>query len=244
MHQQTILRASDSDVPPPLRAGLRGKLHRLRLFPLHTLAVRSGVAARLHARRTRKAERILRARGHDRLIASHDDAALQQDPADLVYLYDTVGARRPTRAIEFGSGQSTVFIALALHDLGHGHLWSLDADARWLANSERSLPEHLRPFVTFVHSPAVAHLEHGIPAWRYTVVPPGEWDFVLVDGPALTADVLLSSDLVDLPLAPGAIGMIDHRWRSAVLARQAAGRRLGLRYMPSLESFALKAPRR
>lgn len=235
---------SPTSGPAALHPGAAGMLRRLRLFPLHSLTARTGIARRLHAARTRKSEAILAKRGHDRLIAGRHADAMPQDAADLVYLYDLVRRRRPRRAIELGSGQTTIFIAQALHDIGAGHLWSLDADGHWLANSERSLPAHLRPFVTFVHSPAQIHFDHGLAAFRYTVTPPGEWDFVLIDGPALTPDVRLSSDLAELPLAAGAAGMIDHRWRSAVLAREKAGHRLRLRYMPSLESFAVRAVRR
>jgi hypothetical protein len=218
-----------------------GKLKRLRLFPMHIITAYLGISTLLHDLRTRRATAILKRRDHERLIASHDGEALQQDSADLVYLYDRVIGSKPVRAIEFGSGQTTVFIAQALHDLGHGHLWSLDSEARWLANTEASLPDHLRPFVTFVHSPVMVHHDYGVPAFRYSVVPPGEWDFVLIDGPALDPQVRLSTDLIDLRLRKGATGMIDHRWRSAALAKEVAGDRLKLRFMPSLESFAVSA---
>jgi hypothetical protein len=215
-----------------------GRLRRFRLFPMHTLSVRSGVAQRLHAKRTAKARRWLEDRDFLPLLQARDAEALPQDAADLRHLYEAVTRQRPERVIEFGSGQSTIFIAQALHDIGAGHLWTLDADAHWLANSKRSLPHHLRRFVTFVHSPAIVHKDYGVPAFRYSVVPPGEWDFVLVDGPALTPEVSLSTDLIDLPLAAKAKGMIDHRWRSAVIAKEQR-KRLKLSFMPSLESFAI-----
>jgi hypothetical protein len=218
-----------------------GKLRRLRLFPLHAICARTGIAKRLHAVRTSRARRWIAEKGFASLLSGQDCEALAQDPADLRYLYETVRRKRPARAIEFGSGQSTVFIAQALHDLGAGHLWSLDADERWLEHTRSLLPAPLRPFVTFVHSPASVHFDHGVPAFRYRVVPPGDWDFVLIDGPALTPDVRLSTDLLDLALAPNARGMIDHRWRSAALAKEVAGKRLKLRFMPSLESFAVHA---
>ena len=220
----------------------RGMLRRFALFPLHTFAVRTGLAKWMHDRRTKQSHATLIARGHEKLLISGDANALPQDPADLVFLYDEVRERKPERAIEFGSGQSTVFIAQALHDLGSGHLWSLDADARWLANTQAVLPEHLKPFVTFVHSPAVVDERFGIPAYKYTVVPEGEWDFVLIDGPALTPEVALSVDLIDLApkMRRGATGMIDHRWRSAALAKEMRPQGLSITYDPSLESYLLK----
>ena len=181
----------------------------------------------------------MRRAGLDSLLANRDPAALPQDPADLMFLYRTVGERNVRRAIEFGSGQSTLFIAQALHDQGFGHLWSLDSDARWLEHTRAMFPAHLKPFVTFIHSPVIVNRDYGAPAWEYSVIPEGKWDFVLIDGPELTEDVRLSCDLVKLAprLEPSAFGMIDHRWRSAVLAKERAGEMLRIRFVPSLESF-------
>ena len=167
---------------------------------------------------------------------------MEQDPADLMFLYDTIRARRVEWAIEFGSGQSTLFIAQALHDQGSGHVHSLDADARWLEHTSRMMPEHLKPYVTFVHSPVVVNNDYGVPAWEYTVIPEGEWDFVLIDGPAGKGGITLSCDLIKLmpSLKEGATGMIDHRWRTAVLTKEHVGTELRMRFVPSLESFFLE----
>ncbi len=64
---------------------------------------------------------------------------------------------------------------------------------------------------------------------------------MLIDGPALCPEVELSCDLIRLAprLNRGAFGMIDHRWRTAVLAQEHA-RHLRLRYVPSLESFVFR----
>lgn len=221
---------------------LAGKLRRAALFPIFSMTSR-GVAQAVHRVRTAHAARKLDHLGLSALIRRVDGEALEQDPADLLFLYETARDRRPERCLEFGSGQSTTFIAQGLHDAGCGHLWSLDGNARWLANTEATLPDHLRPYVTFVHSPLLVTEDYGPPAWRYSIIPNGEWDFVFLDGPTLTDDVKLSCDLIDIAdrFAPGATGMIDHRWRTAVLAKEVAGNRLAMRYMPTLESFHLTA---
>lgn len=183
------------------------------------------------------------------LLRSRDPSALPQDPADLLHLYGTISGRDIERAIEFGSSQSTLFIAQAMHDRGRGHLWSLDADDKWLAHTRAMLPEHLKRFVTFVHSPVELTTDHGVGAWRYSVVPEGRWDFILIDGPEGTGREEGGSDmtanLIDMAdrMNPGATGFIDHRWQTAMLTREKAGRRLKLWFIPSLESFAF-APRR
>jgi hypothetical protein len=81
-----------------------------------------------------------------------------------------------------------------------------------------------------------------VAAWEYTVIPSGEWDFMLIDGPATTREVGLSCDLIRLAprLSPGAAGFIDHRCRTAILARQLIGREFRFRFIPSLESFVFE----
>ena len=194
---------------------------------------------------SRRAARELAARKLDRLLERRNPRAEPQDPADLLFLHDTIYRRQPARCIEFGSGQTTVFIAEALYRRNRGHLWSLDASADWLAHSRQMLPERLQPFVTFVHSPVELTDEHGVVAWRYQAVPQGPWDFVLIDGPEGTEESTFSSDLIYLidDMTPSSRGMIDHRWRTAVLAKEVLGRRLRIRYMMSLESFLFR-PRR
>ena len=210
---------------------------------MHTLTVRTGIAQFLHGIRTKRAQRWIARKGYLSLTQRRHDGALPQDPADLRFLYEAIVRQRPQRAIELGSGQSTIFIAQALHDVGAGHLWSLDADAGWLEHTRKMLPTHLQPFVTLVHSPVVVNHQYGAPAWEYSVIPDGEWDFLMIDGPMLTDEVRASCDLLHLAskVRPGARGFIDHRWRTANLAAEHVHDRLSLRYMPSLESFAIRA---
>lgn len=237
--------ATASPVRPPRKAlspSLHGKLRRLVLFPSHSLGIKFGIAQFLHSRRTKKALRDLKAKGFESLILGQNPEALPQDPADLMYLYEAVQNCKAQRVIEFGSGQSTVFIAQALHDLGFGHVWSLDSDEQWLEHTNGLVPAHLRPFITFVHSPVVLTSDYGVRAWRYTVVPEGEWDFVLLDGPAGTAESTMTTNLIELlpVLKPGAGGFIDHRWKTAVLTKEVLGDKIKIRYLPSLESFTVR----
>jgi predicted O-methyltransferase YrrM len=235
-------RGAQAPVVLSQEASLRGKLRRLALFPMHSLTAKLGLAQALHAGRIRREGERMRKLGLDQLLKDKDSAAMDQDPADLMFLSDTIRQRRPKRIIEFGSGQSTMFIADALSRNGEGHLHSLDADARWLEHTAKMLPSHLRPYVTFVHSPVVVNTDHGVAAYQYTVIPEGRWDFILVDGPACNDDVRLSCDLVHLAdaLNSGGGGMIDHRWRTAVLARELVSDKIRIRYKPTLESFVFE----
>ncbi len=224
---------------------ISGKIRRLRMFPGHAISARLRIARIAHRWRTRRAEAEMASCGLDRLLERRSGTALSQDPADLMFLYRSVRKRAVRRAIEFGSGQSTLFIAQALHDNGAGHLWSLDADEHWLDHTRQMLPERLRPYVTLIHSPVIVNSDYGVPAWQYGRIPDGEWDFVFIDGPAAQDGISTSCDLVLLEpqLRPGAFGMIDHRWRTAALAQEATGGRLRLRYIPSLESFVFSVGR-
>lgn len=234
--------------PTGLKPGFSGKLKRLMLFPSHSLGIKTGIAQRLHARRTARAERELQERGFGPLLLPQAPGALPQDHADLMHLWRAVQDQKAERVIEFGSGQSTVFIAQGLHDQGFGHLWSLDADEKWLAHTKTLIPEHLLPFITFVHSPVELTNDYGPKAWRYTVIPDGKWDFVFLDGPAGVREVPTGSDitvnLIELlpALKPGATGFIDHRWKTTVLTKEILGGKLKLRYVPSLESFTVSKP--
>jgi predicted O-methyltransferase YrrM len=217
-------------------------LRRLFLSPSHTITIRLGIAQRLHARRMAKARREIETEGFGHLLQGRADDALPPDPACLMFLYRAVRNCGAGRVIEFGSGQSTIFIAQALHDQGFGHLWALEADAHWLRHTQSLIPEYLIPFVTLVHSPVILTSDHGPPAWRYTVVPEGEWDFLFLDGPAGTAESTMTVNLIELlhALNKGARGLIDHRWKTTMLTREAVGRELAIRYLPSLESFTIR----
>lgn len=234
--------------PHGLAPTLSGKFRRLTLFPSHTLSVKLRLAQFMHKRRTAKARKELEAAGFSRLLLPQSPDALPQDHADLMHLYHAVQRQKAQRVIEFGSGQSTIFIAQGLHDQGFGHLWSLDSNADWLKHTAGLIPTHLKPYITQVHSPVELTDDYGVRAWRYTVTPAGKWDFVLLDGPEGTGRQAGGSDmttnLIELvdDLNPGATGFIDHRWQTTVLTREVLGHKLNIRYVPSLESFVIKKP--
>lgn len=222
-----------------LSTGLGARFRRLSFFPSFTISSRLGLDRWLHARETRRAADAIESAGYTHLRRQIDPAADAQDPADLWHVYSTVRRNRPERCLEFGSGQTTLFTAQALADNGEGQLYTLDADARWLEHTKAMMPVELHPYVTFIHAPVAVVEDYGIPTWRYSNIPDGLFDFIVVDGPAGTDECAMSCDLVDIAdrLAPHAEGMIDHRWRTAMLARECAGHRLRIRYDLLLESF-------
>jgi predicted O-methyltransferase YrrM len=84
--------------------------------------------------------------------------------------------------LEFGSGCSTLVLALALSRNGVDHLWSVDSEEKWAATTESALPAELRSCVTIVRSP-VAEDDRDAPGLTHSRLPDVKPDFVFVDGP-------------------------------------------------------------
>ena len=198
--------------------------------------------ALLHRIATRLARRQLRQRGWDRFLLRVSHEAIPADPADLLAIYRAVRTTKPQEVLELGSGQSTVFIALALSHNGTGHLWSVESEQAWLEHTRNLIPDALVERVTFVPSAVEITDDHGLPAWRYTDVPRRSWGFVLVDGPALGGGADLSSDLVEIfeELVPQATGIVDFRRTSILLAKEVLGPRIAIRYRPQTQSYLFR----
>ena len=218
------------------------RARRLRLDPIGAVAGKLRIDALFHPLATRVARRQLRKRGWDQLLAGVSSEAIPADPVDLMTIYRAVRKAKPQEVLELGSGQSTVFIALALSHNGSGHLWSVESEATWLEHSRKLIPPQLAGFVTFV--PAGVEITHpyGVPAWRYTDVPKRSWGFVLIDGPELGRGADVSSDLVDLfdDLTARATGVVDFRRLTMLLAKELLGSRIAIRYRPQTQSYVFR----
>ncbi len=99
------------------------------------------------------------------------------------------GQRR--KIIEFGSGVSTIVIGRALQRVGGGHLWSLEHDPEYAAESRANAARHgIGDHVTVIDAPLTPL---SLPGWE------GRWyrrealprtdglDLMVVDGPPFTA---------------------------------------------------------
>lgn len=137
---------------------------------------------------------------------------------ELAVIHGEIRRLRPRRVLEFGSGCSTVVIAQALAENaaeGHpGFLESLDADPHWGQVTIDSLPPRLAEHCRVAIVPAIPAEHAGIPAWRHREVPPPPFDFIYLDGPALTPEREAALDLLDLEaeLAPGTVVLVDGRY--------------------------------
>jgi len=137
---------------------------------------------------------------------------------ELAVIHREIRRLRPQRVLEFGSGCSTLVIAQALAENaaeGHpGFLESLDADPHWGQVTIDSLPPRLADYCRVAVVPAIPAEHAGIPAWRHREVPPPPFDFIYLDGPALTPEREAALDLLDLEaeLAPGTVVLVDGRY--------------------------------
>jgi hypothetical protein len=144
-----------------------------------------------------------------------------------VHLAHVIRTVRPGSIWEFGSGTSTLWIALLLRHLhertGHkGHLVSLEQSPRWYEAIQAAFPDDLREYVD-LRLERVRLSRFG--NWRgihFDVTPPQAIDLAYVDGPTRTRGDArsdfpyspFSANLVQLHGLGTRIGMAvtDHRW--------------------------------
>ncbi|ARA93919.1 hypothetical protein AWN76_012630 [Rhodothermaceae bacterium RA] len=141
-------------------------------------------------------------------------------PALASTLASLVLTHRPRRVVEFGSGASTLVLALALERLGEGHVTAVEHDARYADTTRKALARHgLGHRATVVHAPlGPVTLDGETRTWYDPAALDdlGEVGMVVVDGPP--ADTGLLARYPALPLlksrlvAPGLVVLHDaHR---------------------------------
>ncbi len=104
------------------------------------------------------------------------------DYVDLFYLYTHVRTHRPRRVLEYGSGVSTLVMALALEKNGEGRLVSLEPSAEWARLTQACLPERLRAIAEVIYSAGVACELDGRQTVRFAEQPLKDPDMVYIDG--------------------------------------------------------------
>jgi len=173
-------------------------------------------------------------------MRSRPDDALPPDYADLWFLYRTARKRSATTLLEFGSGCSTVVLAVAAQQNGSGHLWTLETEEKWSRANEAALPASLKPFVTVVTAPAVED-DRDIGGWRHSNIPDIDPDFLYLDGPALTSERPVAFDPLDLEarFKPGFVMVVDGRRINSLYLRDRLERSYRFTEMPWRYMFEL-----
>lgn len=143
-------------------------------------------------------------------------------PDLALYIADLILTHEPKVILELGSGVSTIVAAYALRRLGEGHIWSLDHERHYAAQTSSNLELHgLAAYATVLHAPLVP-LELSVEKWswydpqRLKHVPHA--DLIFIDGPPRSAGVLTRYPAMPLLkdlMAPGARIVMDDADRDA-----------------------------
>ena len=182
--------------------------------------------------RVRFSRLATRATGINNLLNSRPGDAFPWHPHEMWMLYRDIRMRQPEVILEFGTGGTTIVMAEALRRNGHGHLYTVDAAAKWLAATASSLSEESKPFVTLRPSTLEVADHNGVPVHRYTDLPDlPRIDYMFVDGPdpadvpggqfkkPISVDPVLLRD----KFAPGARIIVEGRDKNVEFLRTAMG---------------------
>ena len=122
-----------------------------------------------------------------KFFQSGNTSEIKPDFLDLQNLYQTIILRKPKCVLEFGVGFSTISILLALDEnkkLNHfGKLYVVDPEKKWINNTMKKIPEHLKKFVTFNYSKASINIFQGQLVSMFENLPDITPDLILLDGP-------------------------------------------------------------
>ena len=117
---------------------------------------------------------------------------------DLSRLYKFVKNEKPLTILEFGVGYSTIVMAQAIYEnylmfnkkkkssIRNSNLFkifSVDTSKKWISNTKKKLPKHLRKFVNFSYSEVSTILYNGEVCHKYDKIPNINPEFIYLDGP-------------------------------------------------------------
>tara|TARA_Y100001970_G_C14198685_1_gene839737 strand:+ start:346 stop:1173 length:828 start_codon:yes stop_codon:yes gene_type:complete len=122
-------------------------------------------------------------------IQTNDPKEIPPEWTDLKRIYDLVRSRKPHCTVEFGSGVSTIVIALALKenelkDKISGRLFSVEGNQYWMENTQKKIPEDLEKYVQFHFSKAVISNYNGQVASVHESLPNVSPNLIYLDGPS------------------------------------------------------------
>ena len=182
--------------------------------------------------------------GHRRLRTLLEEIDRQSESVGMstykyVSLYGMVRRIRPEYVLECGTGKSTFVIAQAMSENGNGKkLVSLEESADWADMQEKAIdrifshasasdwfPGADRQMVELVHSKTVADQHRSWAGIRYADHQEYAYDFILVDGPALTDTRFINLDLIHVlkHFSEKISIWIDGRWAVAAMCRALFG---------------------
>ena len=200
-------------------------------------------AARLHKRWIKhETGRFLQSRQRLRaLLAAVDRESESVGLSSYKYvsLYRMITRIRPGYVLECGTGKSTFVIAQAMCENGNGvKLISLEESREWAERQEGAIdrifnrpqaadwfPGSGRNLVELVHSKTEADRHRSWAGIRYADHREYPYDFILVDGPALTDAYFINMDLIYVlkHFSEKVSIWVDGRWAVAAMCRALFG---------------------
>lgn len=155
------------------------------------------------------------------------DHAIAPDYADLWFLYQAVRRRRPRTVLEFGSGCSTLAMALALKENAaggapSGRLLSIESMESWSELNRRALPNELREFCQIQHCPVEETSWEATPCFRHRGLPVVQPELLYLDGPVLSPARRVAVDPLEMEpsFPPGFYLVVDGRWENAMFLKE------------------------
>ncbi len=111
------------------------------------------------------------------------DGAFPPDYGDLFYLYAYIRSERPRRVLEYGSGISTLVMALALRQNGgESRLVSIEPSEEWARKTRSALPADLLERAEVVYSPGETCDVEGYSTVCFAERPLRDPDMIYIDG--------------------------------------------------------------
>ena len=117
---------------------------------------------------------------------------------DLARIYNFIKKEKPFTILEFGVGYSTIVMAQALYEnyctfdkdkkkkirnSKMFQIYSVDTSKKWITNTSKKIPNHLRKFIKLNHSKVKTILYNGEVCHVYSRIPDINPEFIYLDGP-------------------------------------------------------------
>ena len=117
---------------------------------------------------------------------------------DLARIYNFVKQEKPFTILEFGVGYSTIVMAQALYENYMSfdknkqkkirnskmfQIYCVDSSKKWITNTSKKVPNHLKIIIKFNHSKVKTILYNGEVCHVYSKIPNINPEFIYLDGP-------------------------------------------------------------
>lgn len=100
---------------------------------------------------------------------------------DYLFLHRYITTRKPDRVLELGGGVTTLVMAHAMHEIGHGELVTVEHIKKYADETRKLVVAPLDRRVRFVHTSIVGDRYNGDNVLRFDEIPGGHYDMMFCD---------------------------------------------------------------